>query len=94
MTDSETSAVRSTNNKDPERRARRCWIDNNEGDEFNIFVSCWWVIGLSTKGSNIVMSDCRVRGDTPASVRSPQAPLRRSKPCRRIIIETRSPTVH
>ena len=40
------------------------------------------------------MSDCRVRGDTPASVRSPQAPLRRSKPCRRIIIETRSPTEH
>ena len=46
---------------------------------------------LSTRGSNIVKSDCRVRGDTPASVRSPQAPLRRSKPCRSIIIETKSP---
>ena len=68
-------------------------MDNNEGDgDFEKFVSCLWVVvDLSTKGSNIVVRDCRVRGDTPASVRSPQAPLRRSKPCRRIIIETRSP---
>ena len=59
-------------------------MDNNEGDELDSL----------TKGSKIFTSDCRVRGDTPASVRSPQAPLRRSKPCRRIIIETRSPRVH
>lgn len=64
------------------------------GDELKSVSCWWWVVDLLTKGSKIFWSDCRVRGDTPASVRSPQAPLRRSKPCRRIITETRSPTVH
>lgn len=65
-------------------------MDNKEGEKPKF----WRFTVLSTKGSSNFMSDCRVRGDTPASVRSPQAPLRRSKACRRIIIETSSPMVH
>jgi len=47
--------------------------------------------GFSIKGTKTFARDCRVCGDTPASVRSPHAPARSPKPCRNITIDTTSP---
>lgn len=49
------------------------------------------VDGFSNSGSKAFERDFRVRGETPASVRSPQAPARRANPCCKITTETTRP---
>jgi len=85
-----TSAVRSTNIKDPAWRARRPRIANKGGNGEAPF-PFRLVAGFANKGSRAFERDCRVRGDTLASVRSPHAPARRLNPWRKITIETSNP---
>lgn len=44
-----------------------------------------------TRGSNARIKDCRVLGETPASVKSPKAPVKSPKPCFNITIDTKTP---
>jgi hypothetical protein len=82
--------MRSTNINDPAWRARSRWTPSSggKGRESAPFAL---LEGLLIKGAKTFARDCCVRGDTPASVRSPHAPARSPKPCRNITIDTTSP---
>lgn len=81
-----TSATRSTYINDPARRARRL-VTPMSGEGVDVADG-----GAEERmGSSRRFSDWRVFGETPASVRSPQAPASKLTPCCRMTIETRRP---
>jgi len=85
-----TLAVRSTNIKDPARRARK-WDTEMGGRPALPF---WVAVPIClVNGSRALRRDRRVRGETPASVRSPRASMKRPKPCLRMTIETSRPDI-
>jgi len=74
------SSVAYTKSSDGEQRRQR-----NDSAPFT-FTGVFFI-----RGSKTSARDCRVRVDTPTSVKSPHASARSPKPCRKITIETTSP---